>query len=56
VLVTKYKASVANNVKDFLLSNGTVERRISEVADDTDTELTEEIKKFEIDRVPAGRN
>jgi hypothetical protein len=37
--------SAANTRKDFVLSNVAVESRISDVAEDTETKLTEEIEK-----------
>jgi len=35
----------ANKMKDIPLSNDTVERRISDMAEDTETQFTEKIKK-----------
>ena len=40
--------SVASKMKDILLSNDTVERRISDIAEDTETQLIEKIKKSKL--------
>ena len=40
--------SAASKTKDIPLSNGTVERRLSDMAVDTETQLTEKIKKSKL--------
>ena len=40
--------SAASEMKDITLSNDTVERRISDMAEDTETQLTEKIKKSKL--------
>ena len=40
--------SAASKMKEIPLSNDTVERRISDMAEDTETQLTEKIKKSEL--------
>ena len=40
--------SAASEMKDSPLSNDTVERRISDMAEDTETQLTEKINKSKL--------
>ena len=47
--------SAASKMKDVSLSNNTVERRISDMAEDTEMQLTEKIKKIEIVCITTGR-
>ena len=40
--------SAASKMKDITLSNDTVERRISDMAEDAETQITEKIKKSKL--------
>jgi len=47
--------SVASKMIDIPLSNDTVERRISDVAEDTETQIIEKIKNFNSFCITTGR-
>ena len=47
--------SAASKMKDVPLLNDTVQRRISDMAEDTETQFIEKIKKIEIFCITTGR-